>query len=72
MMPIQNVLIIDDSKTELMFLTNLLQKNHMRVRTAEGADEALWIVISSSRAAAQRAPKGRFRRNTASPDACAG
>ena len=39
-MPIQNVLIIDDSKTELMFLTNLLQKNHMRVRTAEGADEA--------------------------------
>jgi twitching motility two-component system response regulator PilH len=40
MMAIRNVLIIDDSKTELMFLTNLLQKNSMTVRTAEGADEA--------------------------------
>jgi twitching motility two-component system response regulator PilH len=40
MMAIRNVLIIDDSKTELMFLTNLLQKNNMVVRTAEGADEA--------------------------------
>ena len=39
-MAIRNVLIIDDSKTELMFLTNLLQKNSMTVRTAEGADEA--------------------------------
>lgn len=39
-MPIRNVLIIDDSKTELMFLTNLLQKNNMSVRTAEGAEEA--------------------------------
>ena len=34
------VLIVDDSKTELMFLTDLLQKNNMSVRTAEGADEA--------------------------------
>ena len=40
MMAIRNVLIIDDSKTELMFLTDLLQKNNMSVRTAEGADEA--------------------------------
>ena len=40
-MPIRNVLIIDDSKTELMFLTSLLQKNNMSVRTAQGADEAL-------------------------------
>lgn len=39
-MPIRSVLIVDDSKTELMFLTNLLQKNQMTVRTAEGADEA--------------------------------
>jgi len=38
---IHNVLIVDDSKTELMFLTDLLQKNGMSVRTAEGADEAL-------------------------------
>jgi twitching motility two-component system response regulator PilH len=39
-MAIQNVLIVDDSKTELMFMTNILQKNGMSVRTAEGADEA--------------------------------
>jgi twitching motility two-component system response regulator PilH len=39
-MAIQKVLIVDDSKTELMFLTDLLQKNGMSVRTAEGADEA--------------------------------
>jgi twitching motility two-component system response regulator PilH len=26
-MPIHKVLIVDDSKTELMFLTDLLQKN---------------------------------------------
>jgi twitching motility two-component system response regulator PilH len=39
-MAIHNILVVDDSKTELMFLTNLLQKNGMSVRTAEGADEA--------------------------------
>jgi twitching motility two-component system response regulator PilH len=39
-MPIRKVLIVDDSKTELMFLTDLLQKNNMSVKTAEGADEA--------------------------------
>jgi twitching motility two-component system response regulator PilH len=39
-MAIQKVLIVDDSKTELMFMTNLLQKNGMSVRTAEGADDA--------------------------------
>ena len=39
-MAIQKVLIVDDSKTELMFLTDLLQKKGMSVRTAEGAEEA--------------------------------
>ena len=39
-MPVRKVLIVDDSKTELMFLTDLLQKNGMTVKTAEGADEA--------------------------------
>ena len=39
-MTIQKVLIVDDSKTELMFMTDLLQRNGMSVRTAEGADEA--------------------------------
>jgi twitching motility two-component system response regulator PilH len=35
------VLVVDDSKTELMFLTDLLQKNGLAVRTAESADDAL-------------------------------
>ena len=39
-MPIQKVLIVDDSKTELMYMTNLLQKNGFAVKTAENADEA--------------------------------
>jgi twitching motility two-component system response regulator PilH len=39
-MVIKKVLIVDDSKTELMFMTDLLQKNGMSVRTAEGAEEA--------------------------------
>ena len=39
-MPIQKVLVVDDSKTELMFLTDLLQKKGMKVRTAENAEEA--------------------------------
>lgn len=40
-MPIQNVLIVDDSKTELMVLSDLLVKNGYSVRTAENADDAL-------------------------------
>ena len=40
MMPIHKVLIIDDSKTELMFMTDLLQRNGMTVRTAQGAEDA--------------------------------
>lgn len=39
-MPITKVLIVDDSKTELMFMTELLQRNGMTVRTAQGADDA--------------------------------
>ena len=40
-MAIQKVLVVDDSKTELMFLTDLLQKQGYVVRTAENAQEAL-------------------------------
>lgn len=40
-MAIQKVLVVDDSKTELMYMTDLLQKKGMQVRTAENADEAL-------------------------------
>ncbi len=39
-MAINKVLIVDDSKTEIMFLTNLLQKAGYVVRSAENADEA--------------------------------
>ena len=39
-MAIKNVLIVDDSKTELLFLTEILQKNGFSVRSAENADEA--------------------------------
>ena len=39
-MPIKKVLVVDDSKTELMFLTDLLQKNGMSVKTAENAEDA--------------------------------
>ena len=39
-MAINKVLIVDDSKTEIMFLTDLLQKNGYAVRSAENADEA--------------------------------
>jgi twitching motility two-component system response regulator PilH len=40
-MAIQKVLIVDDSKTETMFLTDLLQKNGFAVRSAENAEEAM-------------------------------
>lgn len=39
-MPIQTVLVVDDSKTELMFLTDVLQKRGLTVRTAENAEQA--------------------------------
>ena len=39
-MAIRKVLVVDDSKTELMFMTDLLQKNGFAVRTAESADDA--------------------------------
>lgn len=39
-MLIKKVLVVDDSKTELMFLTDLLQKNGFSVRTAENAEDA--------------------------------
>ena len=39
-MPIQKVLVVDDSKTELMFMTDLLQKNGLSVKTAENAEDA--------------------------------
>ena len=39
-MAIHNVLIVDDSKTEILYLTELLQKAGYSVRSAENADDA--------------------------------
>lgn len=39
-MAITKVLIVDDSKTEQMFMTELLQSNGFTVRTADNSDEA--------------------------------
>ena len=40
-MTIRNVLVVDDSKTELLFLSDLLKKSGFSVATAENAEEAL-------------------------------
>lgn len=40
-MTIQKVLIVDDSKTELLFLTQTLEKNGFTVQTAQSGDEAM-------------------------------
>jgi len=40
-MSIRNVLIVDDSKTELLHLSEMLKKAGYGVSTAENADEAL-------------------------------
>lgn len=40
-MAIHKVLVVDDSKTELMFLSDLLRKNGFTVSTAENADDAM-------------------------------
>jgi twitching motility two-component system response regulator PilH len=39
-MSIHKVLIVDDSKTETLFMTDLLQRNGFAVRSAENAAEA--------------------------------
>ncbi len=40
-MAIQKILVVDDSKTELHFLSDLLGKRGYSVRTAENGEEAL-------------------------------
>lgn len=40
-MPIHKVLVVDDSKTELTFMTDLLRGKGFQVRTAENGEEAL-------------------------------
>lgn len=40
-MPIQKILLVDDSKTELYHLSDVLGKRGYQVRTAENADDAM-------------------------------
>jgi len=40
-MPIQKILLVDDSKTELHVLSELLSKKGYQVRTAENGEEAM-------------------------------
>ena len=40
-MPIQKILLVDDSKTELHYLSELLGKSGFTVRTAENGEEAM-------------------------------
>jgi len=40
-MSIRNILIVDDSKTELHHLSDILRKRGFQVRTAENGEEAL-------------------------------
>ena len=40
-MPIRKILLVDDSKTELHFLSDVLTKRGYSVRTAENGEEAM-------------------------------
>ena len=40
-MSIQKVLVVDDSKTEQLYISDILSRNGMSVRTASSAEEAL-------------------------------
>ncbi|MFY8130755.1 MAG: response regulator, partial [Burkholderiaceae bacterium] len=40
-MPVQKILVVDDSPTERFFFTDLLSKNGYNVFTAESGEEAL-------------------------------
>lgn len=40
-MSIHNILLVDDSKTELHYLSDLLSRRGFSVRTAENSDEAM-------------------------------
>ena len=47
-MPIHKVLVVDDSKTELMFISDLLQKNGFEVATADGGDQAMQCLAAQT------------------------
>lgn len=41
---VKDILVVDDSRTELVFLRGLLTRNGYRVRTAENAEQALQAI----------------------------
>ena len=43
-MPVRKVLIVDDSRTEILHLTEILQKNGYSVLSAEGAEQAMELM----------------------------
>jgi twitching motility two-component system response regulator PilH len=43
-MPVHNILIVEDSKTELYFLSDLLTKHGYTVHTAENGEQALALL----------------------------
>jgi twitching motility two-component system response regulator PilH len=45
-MSIQRVLVVDDSKTEQMYLTDLLQRHGMTVRSASNADDTMALLAT--------------------------
>ena len=46
-MPIQKILVVDDSKTELHHLSGLLGRRGYTVRTAENGDEAMRVATTT-------------------------
>jgi twitching motility two-component system response regulator PilH len=46
-MPVHNILIVDDSKTELYFLSDLLVKHGYAVNTAENGEQALAMLSAT-------------------------
>lgn len=45
-MSVQKILVVDDSKTELYFLSDLLSKNGYTVTTAENGDQAMAMLAA--------------------------
>jgi twitching motility two-component system response regulator PilH len=45
-MPVRKVLIVDDSKTETMFMTEMLQRGGYSVTCAEGAEQAMSLIAT--------------------------
>ena len=45
-MPIQKILVVDDSKTEQMYISDILRKNGYQVTTADDADQAMASMVA--------------------------